>query len=254
MRTADDRASFRREQQKFQHAKRAEAAYARQLKAVANQIDHIIRGFMRLDGEPMQAEMDRALRDYSKILNSWSKNVAAVMLHDIRRRDQNMWKQFSNRLGKNLEFEMEHSSIGELMRQRLDDQIALITSMPIEAAQRVHDLTSKALQEGKRASVVAAEILQTGDVTKSRAMLIARTEVARTASELTMTRAKSVGITHYIWRTSGDSDVRHSHKLMNGKVIAFDEPPEVEPGKRYHAGQFPNCRCYPEPIIPDVND
>jgi uncharacterized protein with gpF-like domain len=36
---------------------------------------------------------------------------------------------------------------------------------------------------------------------------------------------------------------------MNGKVVAFAEPPEVEPGKFYHAGSFPNCRCYIEPII-----
>jgi SPP1 gp7 family putative phage head morphogenesis protein len=107
-------------------------------------------------------------------------------------------------------------------------------------------------RSGRRASEIQKDILETGKVTESRAKLIARTEIARTAAGLTMARAKFVGSTHYVWRTSDDPDVRSSHKKMNGAVIPWDSPPQVEPGKRYHAGMFPNCRCYPEPILTDI--
>jgi SPP1 gp7 family putative phage head morphogenesis protein len=81
--------------------------------------------------------------------------------------------------------------------------------------------------------------------------LIARTEVARVATELTKARAESAGITHYVWRTSEDSDVRKSHKEMDGKVVAFAIAPTLSDGSVCHAGQIFNCRCYADPIITD---
>ena len=91
----------------------------------------------------------------------------------------------------------------------------------------------------------------TGKVTESRAKLIARTEIARTSNGLTMARATHIGVTHYVWRSSQDGSVRESHKKMNGSIIPFDHPPEVEPGERYHAGMIYNCRCFMEPILLD---
>jgi SPP1 gp7 family putative phage head morphogenesis protein len=92
-----------------------------------------------------------------------------------------------------------------------------------------------------------------GDVSKSRATLIARTEVARCGSILTQARCAHVGCEAYIWRTVEDDDVRHDHAILNGKVIYWNAPPiaDLRSGTRAHAGQIWNCRCYPEPIIPD---
>jgi len=48
--------------------------------------------------------------------------------------------------------------------------------------------------------------------------------------------------THYIWRTRGDPQVRPSHIENNGKVFAWDNPPETG-----HPGEDYNCRCTAEP-------
>jgi uncharacterized protein with gpF-like domain len=37
---------------------------------------------------------------------------------------------------------------------------------------------------------------------------------------------------------------------MEGKFVTWDDPPTLD-GMKGHAGQFPNCRCYPEPVIPE---
>lgn len=139
---------------------------------------------------------------------------------------------------------------GDALKTLLGEQVNLITSLPTDAARRVHELTMKAIVEGTRPDLLASEILRTGDVTKARATLIARTETARTASVLTQVRAQAVGSTGYIWRTSRDARVRPWHKKLEGQFVEWDNPPECDPGHRAHAGQIFNCRCWAEPIIP----
>ncbi|MFX5937705.1 phage head morphogenesis protein, partial [Acinetobacter baumannii] len=80
-----------------------------------------------------------------------------------------------------------------VLQELLAEQVDLITSIPREAGQRVHELTLKGLEDSTRASEIAKEIMRSGEVAKSRAMLIARTEVSRTATSLTQARAQFVG-------------------------------------------------------------
>jgi uncharacterized protein with gpF-like domain len=37
---------------------------------------------------------------------------------------------------------------------------------------------------------------------------------------------------------------------MEGKFVRWDEPPTLD-NLTGHAGALPNCRCRPEPVIPD---
>jgi SPP1 gp7 family putative phage head morphogenesis protein len=136
------------------------------------------------------------------------------------------------------------------MRRLLDEQVTLIKSIPLDAAKRVHRLTLEGIENSGRASEVAKEIMRSGEVAKSRATLIARTETSRTATVLTQARAEHIGSDGYVWRTSGDSDVRPSHRRMNGKFVPWNHPPTLD-NLTGHAGALPNCRCYPEPVIPE---
>ena len=249
MKTRDDytdKELRRQARERFAVAQRLEAEYLRTLRGLTRQIDSMVR---HMANNP--DELQKILRQYSQTITPWARSVAQKMLTRVAKKDESAWLQLGKQMGKSLREELNEAPTGQMLQQFLNEQVHLITSLPLEAAERVHKLTLEGLLEGTRAKEIAAEILKTGKVTESRAKLIARTEVARVASGLTMVRAQSVGVTHYVWRTSGDSDVRQSHKDMNGKVIPLDRPPEVEPGKHYHAGQFPNCRCYPEPVFAD---
>lgn len=160
--------------------------------------------------------------------------------------------QHSADMSRALRDELRRAPTGVTMRTLMAEQVGLIKSIPLKAAERVHWLTIEALKDSTRAPAISKAIQESAAVAKSRADLIARTEVARTATALTEARARSIGSTHYIWRTSGDSDVRAGHKAMEGKVCAWDECPEVEENgriMRFHPGQIWNCRCWAEPII-----
>lgn len=172
------------------------------------------------------------------------------MLADVNRRDEQAWMTHAKELSRALQQEIRSAPTGETMRALMAEQVGLIKSIPIEAAERVHKLTIEGLESSSRASEISKAIQASGEVAKSRADLIARTEVARTASALTEARALHVGSPGYIWKTSGDSDVRDSHRKMNGQFVRWDDPPTLD-GMTGHAGQFPNCRCYPEPVIPE---
>ncbi|WP_244143246.1 phage minor head protein [Burkholderia multivorans] len=192
--------------------------------------------------------IEQLLRRYAEALTPWAEATAARMLEDLNRRDEQAWMQNAREMSRALRDELRRAPTGETMRALMAEQVALIKSIPLEAAKRVHRLTIEALEDSTRAAQISKAIQESGEVAKSRADLIARTEVSRAATSLTEARARAVGSTHYVWHTSGDSDVRDSHRRMDGKVVAWNDPPTLD-GMTGHAGQFPNCRCWCEPII-----
>lgn len=209
---------------------------------------------MTKDGVPHDtSELQRLLNEYGKHIQPWARSVASYMVADVARRNERQWRQNSKDIGTELRREITAAPTGAMLKDFLEENVALITSLPIEAAKRVHRLTTEALVSGQRASEIAKEILATGEVTKSRATLIARTEVARTAAGLTMARAEYVGSEGYIWRTAGDSDVRESHKEMEGKYVRWSSPPHLSDGTTTHAGMIYNCRCFAEVVIPEFD-
>lgn len=244
------RRETRKEKASFRSARQAEVKYGAQLRSIAEQCGVIIRGLTPKGGVPDPAVVERALRAYSVMIEPWAKAVGARMLADVSRRDEAVWKSIASDMSRALHEEIRSAPTGEALTRLLKEQVNLITSLPLRAAERVHKLAIESRVTGARFDTIVEEIQRSGRVTKSRATLIARTEVARAASGLVQARATYVGSDGYIWRTAEDGDVRKSHKRMAGQFVPWNRPP-VTDGMAGHAGQLPNCRCYPEPVIPD---
>lgn len=194
--------------------------------------------------------LNQMLRAYADALTPWAKAAARRMLEDVNARNLQDWRQMSATLSEELRRKVLRAPVGQVTEELLALQVDLIKSIPLDAAQRVQRLTLEGLEDSTRASTIAREILRTSEVSKARATLIARTEVSRAAMTLTQARAEVVGSVGYIWRTSGDGDVRDSHKAMANKFVRWDEPPTLD-GMQGHAGCLPNCRCFSEPVLPE---
>ena len=191
------------------------------------------------------------LRAYADALTPWAVVTAQKMIEEVNRRDLVGWKKISAEMSTGIQRTIAQTPVGEVMRKLMAEQVTLIKSIPLNAAQRVHDLTIKGLEDSTRAKEVAADIMRSGQVAHSRAMLIARTETSRAASNLTQARAQNIGSTHYIWRTSGDGAVREDHKHLNGKIFAWADPPiaDERTGAKANPGCIYNCRCFAEPLL-----
>jgi SPP1 gp7 family putative phage head morphogenesis protein len=251
--TSDRRRETKRQQQAFARARRAEQKYSRQLRKVATQVGNIINSFP--PGDPAALPpLTRALAHYAEAIRPWATAVASDMVAQVARYDELAWRAHTQGMARAVRQEIAQAPTGAVVRRLLAEQVALITSLPIDAGNRVHKLTTEALVDSSRASEIAKDILRSGEVTRSRATLIARTEVGRTSTAMTQARAEHMGSDGYIWRTAGDADVRKSHKQMEGKFVRWDTMPRLSDGTVTHAGAIWNCRCFAEPVIPAIFD
>lgn len=236
----------------FDRVRRAEHHYGVQLRKIAREVGRIVEGYP--PGDPSLEPLIRQhLRAYADLLFPWAKTTAASMLVDVSRRDEKVWQKLTENMGAAMRMELRSAPMAPVLAQMQAEQVRLITSLPLEASKRVHHLTVEGLADATRASEISMEIMRTGEVTKSRADLIARTEVGRAAAVITQARAVHVESEGYIWRTAGDNDVRERHKKLAGKFFKWDEPPVTgENGERSLPGAIYNCRCYPEAVLPDI--
>jgi SPP1 gp7 family putative phage head morphogenesis protein len=253
-----------RAEKKFQAAANAHATYGAKLRQLAKQVAHIIEAVADQEKPPYSsatiARIRDALRDYSKAIAPWARRATAQMMAEVDRRSRTALMAHAAEMGSELRLEILGAPVGEVMRQLMAEQVDLITSLPLEAAQRVHEKTLAAVSMGGRYVEQTAEIEQalaeahpdaTAKWVRNRATLIARTETARTASKLVESRAKHIGAEQYEWMTSGDWKVRESHRKLDRTVHSWDNPPLSDPpDHRSHPGQIWNCRCVALPIIP----
>jgi len=230
-------------------AKRAERQYLSALHKIAKQVGQLINGFPA--GTDIHTLLiENMLRRYAEAIAPWATITAQKMIDEVNHKDLLTWREMTKEMSLGLRQEIHSAPVGEVMKRILSEQVTLIQSIPLDAAQRVHDLTIKGIEEGTRSKSLIAEIMRSGEVSRNRATLIARTETARTSSALTQARALHVGATSYVWQTSKDGRVRPSHKAMQGKVVEWLKPPTLD-GMTANAGCLPNCRCFAKLILPE---
>lgn len=248
---------------KFKASSEAERKFAQSLKKVARASAHVVEQHVGEDGVTLHRtkEMNDALESYSKKIEPWARSQSAKMLQQVQKSNKRAYQNKSKALSAGITLEAEDSHIGMITRALLEEQVALIRSIPIEAGRRAQEIALKNVLTGTRAAPdqdTIAELQKqmgmTEEVATNRAKLIARTETARANAAINQARAMSVGSNQYRWHNSGDAAVRHSHKFLKGKrlegmIFSWDAPPTLDDGMTGHPGTFPNCRCFAEPVF-----
>lgn len=195
------------------------------------------------------------LMSYSFELEEWAQKVSKTMLDRVNDADYQTWLRVGQKISR--ETRKKLKAIEPIYQKLQNEQVRLITSLPISSARKVQKWASEGLAKGQRYSEIIDRIQsKLADENRNHAILIARTETARCRSHFTEARARNVGSTQYIWRTVGDSTVRETHRKNNGKVFDWSNPPVAGYGRggmpvKAHAGQVWNCRCWCEPLFPE---
>jgi len=233
----------------FRPPKHIERRYARSLRRVSEDIGDIIAA-MAVNGRLDSLQFIEAMRRYSDMVAEWADEIIVPrFLLETDAANVRRWRQGeSARINKALEQPLAEGVVAQQMDLLQAEQVKYIKSIPLDAAERVQKIIRQNINQTKRSDVAAEQILKSQKVSQSRATLIARTETAKAMSALTQARAMEVGSDAYIWRTMRDSDVRPSHAKADGTVYKWSNPPTLD-GMTGNAGELPNCRCFPEPII-----
>ena len=239
----------------FKSNESAERQFAAALRKVAKLSGHVVE--LHVDGHTIRNEQDmnRALKEYSARLDPWARRQAAKMLERVAKKNKTAWGNRSKEIHAAMQSTVAKTMVGRRAALLMQEQVDLIKSIPLRAAERAQKLALEAVYNGTRADEIAQELMRSTKVSESDAERIARTEVARSNSVITQTRAQAAGSLQYVWRNSGDAAVRESHKIYHGKkldgmVFSWNNPPTLDDGTTGHPGTFPNCRCYPEPFFP----
>ena len=239
---------------KFEAPAVAEREYERQLRKVARAVAAIIEPYVEGATIPQLPALLKQLQAYSDIIGPWATRVAESMLEKVRSSDKRAWRAEDKKFTQGFRSIVGDTAVGRESVRLLGEQVGLIKSLPTKAGERAQQLAVDATINVRRANDVAADLRNIGNVTEARAMLIARTEIAKANSTMTQARSAALGSSAYIWRTAGDEAVRESHAEMEGEVVRWDQPPLLSDGTVTHAGQIYNCRCYAEPILPDLDE
>lgn len=248
---------------KFDPSKKAERDFYRALKRVAQASGHIVDQHTedgRLVGE---SEMQRRLEDYSRKLGPWARRQSAKLIEQVQKSNKRAYEAKSKAIGVALKADVGESAVGDVALKLMNEQVELIKSIPIEAGLRAQKIAFEAVLSGTRAEANTDTIAQlekelglSTEVATSRALLIARTETARSNAAINQSRAQAVGSGQYRWHNSGDGAVRESHRIYKGKrlqgmIFSWDNPPTLDDGMKGNPGTFPNCRCFAEPVFDD---
>jgi len=226
-----------------------EKKYGRNLRKISRAVASIIET-NTVNGQIVDPQkLEAQLASYADLLDGWAKAEAEKMFNTVEAWNKRTFASHSEKIGTVLKETLADKIIGLPAQLWQQKQVELIKSLPLESAKKAQELARKASMFGERPEAIAQQIKELGTETGSRATLIARTEIAKANASLTKARSEFVGATHYRWRTMKDSRVRDSHREMDGVIVAWANPPTLSDGMTGHAGEFPNCRCYAEPLI-----
>ena len=139
----------------------------------------------------------------------------------------------------------------------------LIKTIPEQLLYRAESAVYDAIRSGESPASLSNNLQKVFNITKNRAKIIARDQIAKLNGNLTRARNLALGITQYQWLTSRDERVRHSHEVLESKICSWNndtlyknEPNSSSWKKRTsiagvtkHPGQDIMCRCTSLAII-----
>ncbi len=130
----------------------------------------------------------------------------------------------------------------------VSNNVSLIRTIPERFFDQTRELITESVAIGRRPEVLRKMLEERVDVAGYNARRIARDQTSKLVGQVTRARQQAIGVSRFVWRSSGDERVRDSHAALDGEVFSWatGHPTEGFPG------QAIQCRCTADPVIDDV--
>ena len=162
-------------------------------------------------------------------------------------------QQFKTTIPKDLGIPLTMSEFQKetIRREYTENLNKYIKDLTVASTERLRKKVIENVQEGYRASNLLGVIAAERGVADRHALFIAKQETSILIGTYRDSRYLEAGIVKYIWSTSHDSRVRHDHKILDGKIFYFNNPPVTNQatGAKNNPSFDYGCRCQAIPIL-----
>jgi uncharacterized protein with gpF-like domain len=165
----------------------------------------------------------------------------------------------------------EFKAYRQFINLSVSNNVQKITSLKEETINRLESELRRAIEQGTSIEQLVRKI-RADEVSRKRAVMIARNEIKNVTSMLSKKRLQNAGFTTYVWSTAEDRRVRGNpsgtypkaipnHWIMNDLLCKFEDDTvysdnEGQTWKKrtakmpdYTAGEAINCRCVAIPFV-----
>ena len=174
----------------------------------------------------------------------------------VKKTESQFNKHYGDALGHE---ELSDRAKRELAKDYSDNMNLWIVNFAVDMIKDLRGIVAENAQKGYRFDNLVDKIQIRYDVVPTKAAFLARQETSLYVSKHKEQRFTDVGVVEYIWRTSGDSEVRTSphggHKALNGKRFTFKDKAQAQYfscGTPSNPGEDFQCRCVADPVLPGV--
>lgn len=157
------------------------------------------------------------------------------------------------------------AKIKEEIKMWLSENTDLITNIPVLMITKVKDVIHDSVRQKDSLTSLKEGVKKVELSTDKRVKLIARFQTSRLNGNIVRQRNLDLGILKYLWLTSRDERVRHSHKVLEGKICSWNDVDVYKnvvndskwnqrtsiEGVLKHPQEDFNCRCTSIAIIPN---
>lgn len=171
-------------------------------------------------------------------------------------------RNFKNAFDVDLSSIIEKEVLGDTLSIAIQQNVDLITSIKNDFINDIGSNVFTNYKKGFRHGELINEIRERGNVSYSRAKLIARDQTAKVNADFNEERNKKLGFDVYKWKGTGDERERDSHMVLNNMLCKYSDPTVYsdDEGKTWKkrkpiggyigkCGEDYQCRCLAIPYI-----
>lgn len=133
-------------------------------------------------------------------------------------------RNFKNAFSVDLSSVIEKEVLDDTLKLAIENNVNLITSIKNDFINDIGSNVFDNYKRGFRHTELISEIRERGNVTYSRAKLIARDQTAKINSDFDEARNRRLGFDVYKWSGTGDQRQRKSHKVLNNMLCKYSDP------------------------------
>lgn len=245
------------------------ATLTKELRALGAKWDRKSASFIFTSGVPPEVKMASAVSvaRFEEKLKKIDQKLAKILPADFAKQvkssdifDSLLWdteKKLQDTMNAitvlpNLS-EDQTSRVSKEWQENMDLWITDFTEKQIKDLRKE---VKESILKGDRQKALKDSILKSYGITERKAKFLARQETSLLLAKFKEVRYNAAGVNEYRWRTvvgSPAHPVRPAHKILDGKIFRFDNPPVTtepgEPQRRNNPGEDFNCRCTSIPIV-----